>query len=456
MAPLSPPRVLLVDDDPSFLEVMRFHLQDAGYESDAVSSGAEALQSFGQRQHPVVVTDWKMPGMSGLELLQSIKLRAPETLVIVITAFGDLPMAVQAMKAGAFDFLPKPCDRDHFKLTVRKAIEHVTLQAQVRELRSQLGSDGKPIVYRSRAMQSVLALADRVAATGTTVLILGESGTGKELIARRIHSRSERASGPFVGLNCAAIPRELLESELFGHVRGAFTGAVRDRKGRFEQARAGSIFLDEIGDLPADMQLRLLRVLQERVVDVVGATEPVPIDARVIAATNRDLRKAVAAGEFREDLLFRLAVFPIEVPPLRERREDIVPLAEHFVRKYGGERTLAISPALCRKLEQREWRGNVRELENVVQRMVLLAEDDQLTEDLLPPPLLEPTASSRGRIELPPEGISLVDLERDVIVRALEINHYNQTQTAKFLRIPRHILQYRIEKYQIALRARGS
>ncbi len=451
-------RVLLVDDDVSFLEVMRFMLGEEGLPCDTARDGVDGLRAFEAQLHPVVVTDLKMPRLGGLELLRAIKARAPDTLVIVITAFGDMQTAVEAMKAGAFDFLPKPCDRDHFRLTVRRAAEHWSLRAQVRDLRSRLNSADKDLVVRSGAMARAIALADRVAGSDTTVLVTGESGTGKELVARRIHRRSPRGSGPFVALNCAAIPRDLMESELFGHVKGAFTGAVRDRKGRFEQANGGTIFLDEVGDLPSEIQTRLLRVLQERVVDVVGRNDPVAVDVRVVSATNRDLRKAVEAGDFREDLFFRLAVFPIEIPPLRERREDIEPLVHHFVQQYAPDRPFVIAPELIAKLGTLEWRGNVRELENFCQRIVLLAEDDALTTDLMgPQETSQPgqASVSGSRIELPAQGISLVDLERDVIVRALEMNRFNQTQTAKFLRIPRHVLQYRMEKYEIPSKGRA-
>jgi two-component system NtrC family response regulator len=396
-----------------------------------------------------------MPRVSGMEVLRAIKRKSPDTLVIVITAFGDLSTAIEAMKAGAFDFLPKPCDRDHFKLTVRKAMDLCALKAQVRELHGKLDSAGKELIFRSQAMQKVIAMADRVARSDGTVLILGESGTGKELLARRIHRMSDRSHAPFVAINCAAIPRDLLESELFGHARGAFTGATRDRKGRFEQADTGTIFLDEIADVSVDLQPSLLRVLQERVVQPVGKDSPVHVNVRVVAATNRDLRKAVDSGAFREDLYFRLAVIPIDLPALRERREDIAPLVEHFLARHGADRNLVASEALMRKLQAHEWRGNVRELENACQRMALLAEDDLLGEELAPAPSgLAPGPAARAAIELPAEGISLVDLERDVIVRALEMNHYNQSQTAKFLRIPRHILLYRIEKFQIPLKDR--
>ncbi|MBI5538379.1 MAG: sigma-54-dependent Fis family transcriptional regulator [Deltaproteobacteria bacterium] len=454
--PPARPHVLLIDDDASLREVMSFHLQEEGYEPDVAPDGEQGLKRFDPAIHPVVVTDLKMPRVSGMDVLRGIKRRSPDTLVIVITAFGDLSTAIDAMKAGAFDFLPKPCDRDHFKLTVRKAMEHASLRAQVRELHGKLDSAGKELIFRSPLMQKVIAVADRVARSEGTVLILGESGTGKELLARRIHRNSDRHAAPFVAINCAAIPRDLLESELFGHVRGAFTGATRDRKGRFEQAHGGTLFLDEIADVPLDLQPSLLRVLQERVVQPVGKDTTVAVDVRVVAATNRDLRKAVDTGAFREDLYFRLAVIPIDLPALRERREDIAPLVDHFLARHGADRKLVASEALMRRLEAHEWRGNVRELENFCQRMALLAEDDLLGEEWAPASEVQPSgASSRAAIQLPPEGISLVDLERDVIVRALEMNHYNQSQTAKFLRIPRHILLYRIEKFQIPLKERS-
>jgi DNA-binding NtrC family response regulator len=452
-------RVLLVDDDASFREVMSFHLHDEGYGCDAASDGEQALAIFDPAVHCLVITDLKMPHMGGMDVLRAVKRRSADTLVIVITAFGEVPTAIEAMKAGAYDFLPKPCDRDQFKLTVRRAIEHGALRAQVRDLSDRLDSAGKPLVFHSPSMQRVVAMADRVARSDGTVLIQGESGTGKELLARRIHRNSARSDGPFVPVNCAAIPRDLLETELFGHVRGAFTGAVRDRKGKFEQAHRGTIFLDEVAEIPIELQPRLLRVLQERVVDVVGRDTSVSVDVRVVAATNRDLRKAVDSGAFREDLYFRLAVLPIELPVLRGRTEDIAALVRHFVGVYGGDRQLTVSEELMRRLQSEPWKGNVRELENFCQRMVLLADDEPLTEQLAPPPIpcdpASAAALSGTGIQLPPDGISLVDLERDVIIRALEMNHYNQTQTARFLRIPRHILLYRIEKYQIPLKERS-
>ncbi len=447
-------RVILIDDDESFREVMLFNLQEEGLEVDVARDGHEGLNLFFKKDYQLVITDLKMPGADGMEVLRSIKQRSPEVPVVVITAFGDIATAVQAMKEGAYDFLPKPCERDHFKLVVKKALEHFRLKREVQDLRQQLAGGPPELVFQSRAMEKVVALADKVAAYEATVLILGESGTGKELLARRIHYRSPRAKGPFVAINCGAIPRDLLESELFGYRKGAFTGADRDKKGRFELANGGTIFLDEIGELPLELQVKLLRVLQERTIDVLGAEGPRPVDVRIIAATNRDLEKMVKEGTFREDLYFRLNVFPIRIPPLRQRPEDIPVLMRHFLKVYGPGRRWRISPAVMNRLKGLSWRGNVRELENICQRMVLLAEGEEITEELLDYLDLEAPMSNLAStgISLPPEGISLLDIEKEVIIKALEMNNYNQSQTARFLRIPRHVLLYRIEKYQIPLK----
>lgn len=450
--------ILLIDDDESFREVTRFHLEEEGYVVRGAADGEVGLRSFEENPTAVVITDLKMPKIDGMELLPRLLARSPDTLVIVVTAFGDVASAVAAMKAGAFEFLPKPFDRDHLKLTVRRAFEHAALRREVRELKGRLGdSAGKELLFRSDAMERVVEVADRVAGADVTVLILGESGTGKELVARRIHRISPRAAGPFVVVNCGAIPRDLLEDELFGHVKGAFTGATRDRRGRFLQADGGTIFLDEIAELPADLQTRLLRVLQERVVDVVGRDASVPVDIRVIAATNRDLEHAVAEGAFREDLFYRLNVLPLRIPPLRERPEDILLLARHFLARYGGSAQWTILPGATARLESLPWRGNVRELENLCQRIALLSPGREVSEEFLPPAPESARESGEagraaiaaGRIELPPGGVSLEALECDIIIRALEMNGHNQSRTARFLQIPRHVLLYRIEKFGI-------
>jgi transcriptional regulator with GAF, ATPase, and Fis domain len=295
-----------------------------------------------------------------------------------------------------------------------------------------------------------MAKADKVGASEATILIEGESGTGKELLARRLHALGSRAAGPFVALNCGAVPRDLLESELFGHKRGAFTGATSDRKGRFREADGGTLFLDEIGEIPLDLQTRLLRVLQEKALEPVGVDKPVAVNVRVLAATNRDLGEAVREGRFRQDLFYRLNVVPLRIPPLRERAPDILPLARHFLAMHSGGREWKIPADSLSRLQAMPWPGNVRELENLCQRVALLAEEPVLSEEFLS----VPGADSRSRlsaldIDLPSEGISLVDLERAIVVRALEMNQYNQSSTARFLRIPRHVLLYRMEKYEI-------
>jgi two-component system NtrC family response regulator len=382
----------------------------------------------------------------------------PNLLAIVTTAFGDMATAVAVMKAGAFDFLPKPCDRDHFKLTVRRALEHARLRWEVSELRGSGSSEGKTLVFAAQSMADVVAMAERVAVADATVLIQGESGTGKELLARRIHGVSPRKAGPFVAVNCGAIPRELLESELFGHAKGAFTGAIGDRKGRFLQADKGTLFLDEIAELPLDLQTRLLRVLQEKLLDPVGSERSLPINVRVLAATNQDLELRVNGGQFRQDLFYRLNVVPLRIPPLRERKEDILPLARHFLAKHSGGREWEIPLVTAERMVRAPWPGNVRELENLCQRAALLAEEPVLAEEFLAPKPLatgQATRLSVDSIDLPADGISLVDLERAVLVRALEMNDYNQSSTARFLRIPRHILLYRMQKFEIPAKGKA-
>jgi two-component system NtrC family response regulator len=451
-------RILLVDDDESFLEIMAFLLEEEGYEVVRAKNGPEGFERLQSGPFPVMVTDLKMPGFDGLSLLKKAHGLQPNLLVIVTTAFGDMATAVAAMKAGAFDFLPKPCDRDHFKLTVRRAIEHARLRREVSALRGNGSSEGKVLVFASQGMAEVVAMAERVAAADATILIQGESGTGKELLARRIHLSSQRRDLPFVAVNCGAIPRDLLESELFGHSKGAFTGATSDRKGRFVQADKGSLFLDEIAELPLELQTRLLRVLQEKVLEPVGSERSILLNVRVLCATNQPLEAQVQAGKFRQDLFYRLNVVPLFIPPLRERKEDILPLARHFLAKHSGGREWQIPLATGERLVRMPWPGNARELENLCQRAALLAEEPVLSDEFLSTSPTPSTAQPRlvlDGIELPVGGVSLVDLERAIVVRALEMNDYNQSSTARFLRIPRHILLYRLEKYEIPLKGKA-
>jgi DNA-binding NtrC family response regulator len=447
-------QVLLVDDDNSFREVMRFHLDDAGIPAAVATDGNDALRQFRRQPFPVVVTDLKMPGMDGMALLDEVRRLAPDTLVIVITAFGDVATAVQAMKEGAYDFIAKPCEREHFVLVVQRALEVASLKAELRSLKDS-ASANKDFIFASATMRTIIETLDRVADSHASVLLLGESGTGKELLAHRLHRQSPRSSGPFVAVNCAAIPRDLMESELFGHKKGAFTGAVQDRKGRFEQANKGTLFLDEIAEMPLDLQPRLLRALQERTVDKVGGDRPTAVDVRIVAATNRDLATQVSEGNFRADLFYRLNIVPLDIPPLRERPEDILPLAEFFVSRFAPNQDKQLTGKLLRELEQHSWPGNARELENVCQRLVLLSRDNQLDVDLLAtalPDLRRPSTTEilpGTKLELPPEGLDLRELEKAIILYALKRSKYNQSAAARYLSIPRHKLLYRLEKYGI-------
>ncbi len=449
-------RILFIDDDRAGREVALFNLRKAGYEVTAASDGQEGLDAFAAGSFDLVVTDVKMPGISGIEVLRRVRGKSPDVPVLVITAFGNVDTAVTAMKEGAYDFIGKPFHRDQLLLAVGKALERRRLAAEVRELKVRASGVGRDIVCASPAMKKVLEVADRVAATDATVLITGESGTGKEAVARRIHVMSPRAEAPFVAVNCAAIPGELLESELFGHARGAFTGAVRDRIGRFRQAAGGTVFLDEIGEMPLPLQAKILRVLEERVVDAVGSDKPVPVDARIVAATNRDLAERIREGSFREDLYYRLNVVELRVPPLRERPEDIPSLVDHFMREVAQGRELSVPPAVMEELERRPWPGNVRELKNACERMAILCRGTEVTVDDLPPgpPAPRPAEgpAEAGTDECPPlpaGGLSLVDLEKRVIERALRLKGGNITQAAAYLRIPRHVLVYRIGKFGI-------
>jgi len=465
-------RILFVEDDAASRELGLFNLRRAGYEADGAESGDAALALFGGGRYDLVVTDVRIPGLSGTDLLRRVKAIDPEVPVVVVTAYGNVELAVTAMRDGAADFIGKPFNREHLLLAVSRALEGRRLRRELRTLRIRAAGVERPVVARSPSMQRLLEMTDRVASSDATVLVTGESGSGKELVARRLHVRSPRAEGPFVVLNCAAIPGELLESELFGHERGAFTGAHKARPGRFRQADGGTLFLDEVAELPAPLQSKLLRVLQERVVDVVGRDTPVPVNVRVVAATNRELPQLVREGRFREDLLYRLNVVELRAPPLRERPEDVEPLVRHFVARFAGDRDVTIPDSLLAELRRRPWPGNVRELENACERLVILCAGDTLDARDLPPapgpaPGGRPAPSAPGPAAatgpgggadaltldewppLPPGGLSLVDLEKRVIERVLALKEGNVSAAARYLRVPRHILTYRLQKYGI-------
>ncbi|HXY07525.1 MAG TPA: sigma-54 dependent transcriptional regulator [Terriglobales bacterium] len=448
-------RILVVDDDASLRRVLQVQLEQEGY---AVASAASAQQTLSMLQiqpYDMVISDLKMPGVSGLELLRQIRLQFPEAIVLILTAFGTVETAVEAMKSGAYDYLTKPVHPDELSLVVGRALEHLRLVKEVCTLRANLDQKYgfENILGCSGALLQVLDTAARAARTDSTVLIRGETGTGKELLARAIHFNSSRKHKPLITINCAAIPKELLESELFGHKKGAFTGAVGEKRGKIEIADGGTVFLDEIGEMPLELQVKLLRLIEEGEIEKIGSEVRNQVDVRIIAATHRDLQAMIEDGTFREDLYYRLVVIPLLLPPLRERMEDIPDLVQYFFRKSQekNERPeLVMSPALLPYFARYRWPGNVRELENVVERMVVLARGDEITVQDLPEFLRRERAGVEAlEIDLPPQGVSLEAIEKELIVKALERCAWNQTQAARYLDISRKTLIYRMERHGI-------
>ncbi len=449
------PTILIVDDDQNFRRVLEYHLSEAGYEVVAAADGEKALASFAERPCHAVLTDLDMPGLSGRELLERIKQQSADTPVIVITAYGTIESAVEAMKLGAFHYLTKPVNRDELLHTVGNALKLAGLMTENRNLRVAVSASFKfeGIVGTSEPMKRLIEKATQLARVETTLLITGESGTGKEILAKSIHYNSARSSKPFIVINCGAIPETLLESELFGYRKGAFTGATSNKAGKFETADSGTVFMDEIGELPVLLQAKVLRVVQENEIDVVGESRPRKVDVRIIAATNRDLKQMAAAGQFRQDLYYRLNVAPLHLPALRERREDIPLLVSSFaerVCKRHGRPQIAIGKEILRKLEAYSWPGNVRELENTIERLVVFSQHDvadikDLPEEIQHPQLIVGNAVLR----LPPEGISMAQLEKELVLTALERNQWNQTHAANFLHISRNVLIYRMQKYRL-------
>jgi len=447
--------VLIADDDASFRRVLQYQLKEAGYEVVSAEDGEKALEAFSKERVSAVLTDLDMPGISGIDLLKEIKQLSPDVPVIVITAFGTIDSAVDAMKAGAYHYLTKPVNRDVLLHTLDQALRFSGLMAENRNLRqavtAQFAFEG--IVGSSQKMRRVIEQSTHLARVDTTVLITGESGTGKEILAKAIHYNGPRSAKPFVIINCGAIPDPLLESELFGYRKGAFTGATVNKEGRFEAANGGTVFLDEIGDLPLQLQVKVLRVVQENEIDVLGESRPRRVDARIVAATNRDLRQMMIDGQFRQDLYYRLNVAPLYVPALRERREDIPLLIHFFVERICrrfGRPPVKIGSKILRKLEVYSWPGNVRELENTIERLIVFAPQDEVRFEDLPDEITQPQlAFGKALIHIPPEGISLTDLDRELILAALERNQWNQTRAAEFLHISRNVLIYRMQKYRL-------
>ncbi len=440
--------ILLIDDDESLRRVTEYNLISAGFSVVSAADGAEGLAAFSKKKPALVVTDVQLGDMSGIDLLKQFKQEAPGVPVIIITAFGSIEMAVQAMHLGAFTFITKPFDRETLRLSCAKALEMGVLKkrtrSQAREIDRLTGVEG--MVTANSAMAELLQTAKKVAGSQATVLVTGESGTGKEVLARLIHQQSGRSTEPFVALNCAAIPANLIESELFGHVKGAFTGAVKDRKGRFQAAGGGTLFLDEIAELQPEMQVKFLRALQERVVEPVGSDQSEAVDVRIVAATNRDLQEEIRLGRFREDLFYRLSVIPLHLPPLRDRREDIPPLVSHFLAKLDAPPAVHFSRGALGLLQSYSWPGNIRELQNVVERCLILRSSECIEEgEIFLPTMSE---GSDGFIpDIPPEGISLPQVEKALIEKALLQSKGNRSQAARLLNIPRHVLIYRLEKF---------
>ena len=444
-------KVLLIEDDASLRRVTEFSLHSAGFHVLSAADGTQGLASFHKDKPPVVITDIQMPDMSGHEVLQQIKAESPKTLVIVVTAYGSIELAVDAMKEGAYDYLAKPFSRDELVLVVERAFNFLGLREENQQLREELDHqiDFNHIIGISDGMREVFDVVRKVAPTEASVLITGESGTGKELIARALHQGGARVKESFVALNCAAIPANLLESELFGHVRGAFTGAVNERTGKFVQADGGTLFLDEIGEMPMELQPKLLRVLQEMEVEPLGG-KPRSVNVRIVAATNQDVETAIEEGRFREDLYYRLSVIPIELPPLRDRAEDIPLLIRHFLERFSSGAPLDISNEALDFMKAYPWPGNIRELQNTVERMIILSQGDQIKLQDLPVKLRTAKPLKRNRVvELPPEGYPLEEIERDAVIQALERNNWNKTRAAEFLQVPRHTLIYRMDKYEV-------
>jgi len=446
-------QVLIIEDEAGMRDLLQKVLGRQGYTVRVVAEGKDALKLLEEETFDLVLTDVVMPGVNGMDILRFVKRERPETTVIIMTAFGTIDSAVQAMKEGAYHYISKPFKMEEILVVLEKALEEKRLREEVALLRQEVTGRYRfdNLIGKSKAMQEVFDLIRRVAPSKSTVLIYGKSGTGKELVAKAIHYNSPRRDRPFIAINCAAIPRELLESELFGHERGAFTGAVITKKGKFELAHGGTIFLDEIGDMDLSLQSKILRVLQEGEFERVGGEKTITSDVRVIAATNQDLKVAVANRTFREDLYYRLSVIPIELPELKDREEDIPLLAFHFLRKFSqelGAETKEISKEAMNIFLNYPWPGNVRELENVIERAVLLGDHRSILPKDLPPHLRAPEPQPLDKALK--EEATLEDLEREYIGRVLEKTKGNQTRAARILGIDRRTLYRKVKKFALS------
>jgi len=454
-----PSNILVLDDEQNYLLILETVLEEADYNVTALNDPEMALAYLEESEVDVVITDMKMPKLTGRDILEQVKKNYPHIPVLIMTAYGSIESAVEIMRMGAFDYITKPFANDELLLSVSNAVELAKARQQYRILQESLEERFAvhQIIGKSKAMHGVLSMVDKAAPSRSTVLITGESGTGKELVARAIHFASPRKDGPFVSVNCMALNPGVLESELFGHEKGSFTGAVARRRGRFELADGGTLFLDEIGELSAELQVKLLRVLQERTFERVGGGGEIEVDIRVVAATNADLAKAVEEGNFREDLYYRLNVIQVHMPALRERREDIPMLATHFLNKYAEEnekRLTGFAPEAMDYLAGYDWPGNVRQLQNVVERCVVMASGETISVDDLPPGIKDEESQFKGAVDLLPSSLNLADtlekIEAQLVRRALAKNDFVQVKAAEALGISKSLLQYKLKKYNIS------
>ncbi len=454
--------ILIVDDEPNYLIILSELLKDEGFDVFTASSGQEGLEICKESDLDLILTDMQMEGMDGMELLAHVKEFKPGLPVIVITAYADVEKAVKAMQAGAFGYLSKPFANDELLVNIHKAAEHYSLIKENQRLRNELKGEGSfsGIVGKNPRMKKIYQLIQKVSPTPASVLISGESGTGKELVARAVHNNSLRENKPFIAVNCAALSANLLESELFGHEKGAFTGAFAMRKGRFEAADGGTIFLDEISEIPLELQSKLLRVLQEKAFERVGGSKTIKVDVRVVSAANKDLREEVTAGKFREDLFYRLNVIHLNLPPLRERLDDLPLLVGAFIEKYRkvlNLETLSISSEATKLLLKLPWEGNVRELENTIERAAILCSEGVIdVEDVQPEEMYNSEESWQPENDLSqliPESVPLNEVlyavEEKMLIKALEETGYVQTQAARQLGITKSLLQYKMKKYNL-------
>ena len=445
-------RILVIDDEKNMRWAVRNALVKEGFEIFEASNGQEGLDNLKDIDPDLVLLDIRMPVMDGIETLTEIKKDNKDIPVIILTAHGTMDMAIEALKLGALDFISKPFELEKLKVIIRNALSIGEMKEEITYLKEELKyGAGQKIIASSENMKAVLDVVYRVANTNATILILGESGTGKEVIANALHYNSDRKDNAFIKVNCGAIPENLIESELFGHEKGAFTGAVSRKIGKFERAHKGTIFLDEIGELSLPLQVKLLRVLQQKEFERVGGTDNINVDIRIIAATNKNLLEMVEKGQFREDLYYRLNVIPIELPPLRERTKDIPELMDYFAHKYSvdlGKKNVVIDDKAKKILCAYRWKGNIRELENLIERMVILSDSNLITESSIPAEI-KSSPSSESNIVLPQGGVDLEVVEKELIKQALKRTENNQTKAAKLLGITRHTLLYRLEKYSL-------